>query len=263
MKIVSIISSYRKNGNTARLVGLVEEELQSTANVLSDSLEIETIFLGHIGIELCRGCRLCFDNGESMCPLKDEVLSIRDKIVEADGLILASPVYVEDINGIMKNWIDRMAFNCHRPAFAGKTAIVLTTSGVGSSNHALKTMRNALTTWGAYVDGQHKFRAGELMNIEDMKAKYHHEIKEIADYLYHALKSKKALTPTLYSLIAFNVQQKYWQKNINSRHAVDLSYWTDNGWLEPRCAFYTANNASWIKVRIARLLGSIIAIFFI
>jgi multimeric flavodoxin WrbA len=36
-------------------------------------------------------------------------------MMRAEAYVFASPVYVEDINGVMKNWIDRMAFNSHRP----------------------------------------------------------------------------------------------------------------------------------------------------
>jgi multimeric flavodoxin WrbA len=35
--------------------------------------------------------------------------------------VFASPIYVEDVNGAMKNFIDRMAYNCHRPRFFGRS----------------------------------------------------------------------------------------------------------------------------------------------
>lgn len=263
MKILSLVSSYRKNGNTERLVNLIEEELQLIGKELNEPLEFERILLGHAGVHTCHGCRLCFDKGEEMCPIKDSTLEIRDKIVEANAIILASPVYVEDVNGIMKNWIDRMAFNCHCPAFAGKAAVIVTTSGGGSTNHALKTMKTALTTWGFYIDGCQNFQEGALMKTEDMKARYYHKIRRIANSLFIALKNEKALKPTFYSLIAFKIQQKYWQKNCNDKYSVDYAYWSNRGWLEPHCEFYTANKASWIKIKIARVLGSIISVFFI
>lgn len=97
MKIISIASSYRKKGNTGNLIQLIEEQIKLIANQQDVQLEFETIFLGHSDIQSCRGCRICFDKGEEMCPLKDELLTIRDKIREADGIILASPVYVEDV----------------------------------------------------------------------------------------------------------------------------------------------------------------------
>lgn len=60
--------------------------------------------MAYSDIQFCRGCRIYFDKGEELCPIKNGLLNIRDKINSADGIILASPVYVEDINGIMKNW---------------------------------------------------------------------------------------------------------------------------------------------------------------
>ncbi|MDP4090618.1 MAG: flavodoxin family protein, partial [Bacillota bacterium] len=125
MKIISLVSSYRSNGNTIRIVSLIENQLLSIARTDGIGLEIERIQIGHSDIRTCLGCRACFDKGEEMCPLKDDLLAIRDKICQADGILAASPVYVEDVNGIMKNWIDRMAFNCHRPAFAGKAAYIV------------------------------------------------------------------------------------------------------------------------------------------
>lgn len=262
MKVLSIISSYRKNGNTERLVSLIEEELQSLAKFQHELLEIERIFLGHAEIKTCIGCRVCFDKGEALCPLKDELLSIREKLNEADGIILASPVYVEDVNGIMKNWIDRMAFNCHRPAFADKAALVLSTSGGGSTNHALRTMRTALMTWGFYIKDQEKFSTGALMEVEEMNNHFQSKIQKIAKNLYIAIKHKKVLKPSFYSLIIFKVQQKYWQRRINKQHTFDYIYWNQKGWLEPKCTYYSIIKANWLKVKIARSLGAIIALFF-
>lgn len=263
MKIISITSSFRRNGNTERLVSLIEEELQLAAEVMHEPLEIERISLANVELGLCQGCRACFDNGEEMCPRKDDVLLIRDKISEADGVILASPVYVEDVNGIMKNWIDRMAFNCHRPAFAGKTAVVVTSSAAGSTNHAIKTMSNALTAWGFFVEGQHKFRLGAFMETQAMKVRYGTKIKRAAEGLLNNIKNQKALKPSFYSLTVFKIQQKYWQKRKDASNTFDYTYWSSKGWFEPQCEYYISNEASWIKVKAARLFGSIIAMFFI
>jgi hypothetical protein len=69
MKILSIVSSYRMDGNTGRTVSLIEEQLQKEAAQRHVSLEIERISLGRLDVRTCRGCRLCFDRGEDMCPI--------------------------------------------------------------------------------------------------------------------------------------------------------------------------------------------------
>lgn len=261
MKIISLVSSYRKNGNTERVVRLFEEQILLTADEFHVPVEFERISLGHADIKICRGCRACFDKGEEKCPLKDDLLAIRDKILEADGIIAASPVYVEDINGIMKNWIDRMAFLCHRQAFAGKTALAITTSGGASSNHALNTMKRALISWGVQVAGQGKFRTGSLMKTEEIKARHQNKTSKAADHFFRAIK-KECVIPSFYSLVVFKVYQSYWHKS-KKKNTYDFAYWQNKGWIEPRSTFYIAHKANWIKVKLARLVGGIVALFFL
>lgn len=263
MKIISIVSSARKDGNTERITKFMELELKKAAEKSNTKAEFEHINLGNLNVKFCRGCRICFDKGEALCPLKDEVLNVRDKITEADGIILASPVYVEDVNGIMKNWIDRMAFNNHRPAFAGKSAVVLTTSGVGSSNHALKTMKSALMAWGFSISAEGKFRTGGRMDSEKIKSRHGSKISFIADKLFNDVHKGKAMNPTFGSLIYFKVQQKYWQKSRIKPDMLDLSYWKDKGWTQRSCSYYIPNKAGFIKVRLAGMAGNIISRFFI
>ncbi len=140
MKILICVGSYRKNGNTARVADLVEEKLVKLAAQAHVPLEIETVFLAHQDIGLCRGCRVCFDKGEDLCPLHDDFLAVKAKMLEADGIVAASPIYVDDVCGTTKNWIDRLAHVCHRPQFAGKCAYLITTVGSGPSRHALRTL---------------------------------------------------------------------------------------------------------------------------
>lgn len=263
MKIISIVSSGRKNGNTERVVRHIEEELMQIAIKKNVQVELEQIHLGYSDIKFCRGCRICFDKGEDLCPLKDELLNIRDKIAQADGVILASPVYVEDINGIMKNWIDRMAFNCHRPAFAGKTAMIITTSGISSTNHSLKTMKSALHTWGFHVSAQSKFRTGGFIEEEQINARYGHKIKIIANKLFNTINNCRAEAPSFYSLMVFKVQQKYWQKTKKEWNTFDYFYWKNKEWLEENCNYYIPNKSSFIRVKLAGFVGNIVSIFFV
>ncbi len=263
MKIIALVSSYRIDGNTNKAVSLIEKQLLSTADKENIALEVEKVQLSYLDIITCCGCRICFDKGEEKCPLKDDLLAVREKIQQADGILAASPVYVEDVNGIMKNWIDRMAFNCHRPAFAGKTAYIITTSGGGTSNHTINTIKNAFTSWGIDFAGSSKFRAGVLMDSVEMESKYNNKIKKAAEILFKAVKNNSAQNPSLYSLIAFKVQQKSWQKSTQRQDTVDYQYWKKNKWLERNCNYYIPNKASLLKIKFARLIGSIIAIFFI
>jgi len=263
MKIISILSSGRKNGNTAHFATEIESELQEIGKIYETPMVFERIRLSELNLKFCCGCRLCFDKGEGCCPLTDDLLAIRDKISQADGIILGSPVYVEDVNGIMKNWIDRMAFNSHRPAFAGKAAIVITTSGGGSTMHAANTMATALNTWGFQVAGKTKFRAGSNILEHEIKTRYDRKIKQTAKKLFDSIQSQSVGCSSFNSLMFFKVQQKHWQKNTPKQETYDYRYWKNKGWIEPSCKYYTPLDTGHLKVMIARLAGSLVALFFV
>jgi len=156
-----------------------------------------------------------------------------------------------------------MAFNCHRPAFAGKAVYIVITSGGGSSNHTINTIKNAFTSWGMHFAGSSKFRTGALMDSVVMESEHNSKINKAARGLLNAVKNNLAQRPTLYSLIAFKVQQKNWQKATQCKETIDYQYWQSNEWLHKSCNYYIPNKASFLKIKFARLIGSIVAIFFI
>ncbi len=263
MKILLINSSYRINGNTSRIISIFEEKFIKLSEELGLCIETEKVHLAHYKINICRGCRVCFDKGEDKCPLGDDLLNIYDKMMQADGYVVASPVYVEDVNGIMKNWMDRMAFNSHRPAFFGKNVMLVTTSGVQSSNHSLKTMQTAFNTWAMNVICKMKFRLGALSEMEEIKSKYDESISRISKSFVQGIEKKSAEKPSLYSLIVFTVQQTCWLKNQQYKDTFDYKYWEEKKWLENGCAFYFPQKSNALKVKIAKIIGKVVAAFFV
>ena len=258
MRVLAINSSYRKNGNTARMIEMVAAQMQEILSNKQENFEFEIVHLGHQNIGFCRGCRVCFDVGEQKCPMQDDLLSFHEKMQAADGLILASPVYVNDVNGIMKNWIDRMAFICHRPAFAGKQAFILTTVGLGPTHHAMRTLANALTTWGYTLVGQQGFRMGARMPKTQAETQFQDRTKSIAEKFYRAL--EKPPVPSFLSLMTFRIQQGYWWRE-QADDSVDLQYWQSQGWTHPEQDYYIRHQASKNKVALARLIGAMLTPF--
>ena len=123
MKILVIIGSLRK-GNTYHTVQKVEQLHKK----ISDC-EYEYIFLKDINFGLCKGCFTCISKGEEHCTLKDDRDWIIQKIEASDGVILASPNYVSNVSWLMKNYIDRFAYICHRPKYFKQKFMLLVTSG--------------------------------------------------------------------------------------------------------------------------------------
>lgn len=260
MKIVLINSSGRPNGNTDRLLKVLENELIKTAERQRNSIEIRHVILSEMEIKSCRGCRCCFDKGD--CPLKDAVVEIEALITDCDALVLAGPVYMEDINGIMKTWIDRMAFHAHRPTFFDKYAIVISTSGAGTSNHSLNTMRNALMAWGFHILSARKFRMGAYMEDKLIKERYSSKLSDLAMSLISSFHKNVAQKPTLFSLVSFRIQQKYYRTS-NRVGALDRAYWKEKGWLNSNTYFYMPVKCNPVKLLISNVLGAIISTLFI
>lgn len=233
--------------------------MEAVAARQGEPLVFETLYLGHLDIEMCRGCRTCFDRGEERCPLKDDVPAIRAKMDAADGFILASPVYVNDVNGVAKNWIDRLAYVCHRPAFAGKCAYLLATVADSPTSHTLRTMNIALRTWGFHIVGQAGYKMGALMPQAEVEARYEEEAGRVAEDLFRAVSQQQYLWPSFLSLMIFRIQQRAWQEA--PAETLDYGYWKGQGWFDPNRTFYIEHRANRAKVTVARLVGGVLGRF--
>jgi multimeric flavodoxin WrbA len=261
MKLLLINSSARTNGNTGRVMALFEESMNKQAMEAGIALELVRVNLSLLNLAHCLGCRACFDRGEAACPRKDDLLALREQMLCADGYLIASPVYVEDVNGTMKTLIDRMAFTSHRPALYGKTALLFVTSGIGASNHALHTMRTAFGTWGIRVTRGMKFRLGALSAQQEVCAKYDDKIRRAATAFLRVLR-QTPYRPSFYSLLAFTVQQSYWRKHVEVQGTYDYQFWNKSGWLDRGRVYYDASVVHSCKVYAARALGKCVALFF-
>ena len=103
MKVLMINGSPRKNGNTS--VALREIE-----NIFSESgVEFETIQIGNQDIRGCIACGSCFKNGR--CVFNDIVNEMAKKFEEADGLVVASPVYYASANPTLVALLDRLFYS--------------------------------------------------------------------------------------------------------------------------------------------------------
>ena len=99
--VLIISASPRKNGNSDLLCN---EFLKGAVDA---GHQVERIFLADKKINYCVGCGLCSRNDYSGCSQKDDMEDLVEKMIEADVIVLASPVYFYTINAQMKTFIDR------------------------------------------------------------------------------------------------------------------------------------------------------------
>lgn len=103
MKILMINGSPRKNGNTSIALKEMEQIFQT------EGIETEIIQMGNQNIRGCIACYSCKKNGK--CVFDDMVNEAAPKFQEADGLVIASPVYFGSANGTLVSFLDRLFYS--------------------------------------------------------------------------------------------------------------------------------------------------------
>ena len=244
-QITVILGSPRSKGNTYQAVRLLEEQLCP-----NNGIEFKYISLGKLNLEYCRGCLLCTKRGEDFCPCRDDSLTLRDEMLDADGIVFAAPVYVHTVPALMKNFYDRFAYMCHQPHFRDKAALLLVTTELSGVDETLELMSFAATTWGFHVADclgivQSGFR-------ED--GPYRAEIKErllmASDRFHQALTTPRPLA-SFKELALFNLLKT---KITLHREAFphDYRYWQEQGWLTR--SFFNEDEAPKLKSFLARTM---------
>ena len=129
MKILGIVGSPHKNGLTNQLV---EEVLKGAA---ADGAITEIMYLADYDIRPCVGCQgaTCWNDGK--CRFDEKARERNMMLGKADGLVFGAPVYIHDINGLSKDYIDKVRVPPRGGRYGpfqptnGKPAIAVTVAG--------------------------------------------------------------------------------------------------------------------------------------
>lgn len=191
MKVLAIMGSPRKKGNTFKAV----ERVKNTLVNMDEKLDFEFLFLADCRLEMCKGCFTCFAKGEDKCPLKDERDLIYSKMMEADGIIIAAPTYAMGVPALMKNFIDRFAYTLHRPCFFDKVFLAVSTVG------GVMGVKQALTQLALLSAGAKKsLRLGVSMPpicMPMLEKKAAKQIRKNTKAFYYAMSKEKRRLPGL------------------------------------------------------------------
>jgi multimeric flavodoxin WrbA len=122
MKVLLVNGSPRKNGLTAQSLAIVERKLAEAG------IESEWFQLGNKPVRGCQHCNGC--ERTSRCVFKDDAANeLIEKILEADGIVVGSPVYFAGPNGALCALLDRAFYAASNFGyhFAGKPAAAVAT----------------------------------------------------------------------------------------------------------------------------------------
>jgi multimeric flavodoxin WrbA len=139
MKVVAFNGSARKDGNTAILVNVVLKELKKAG------IKTELVQLAGKKIRGCTACGKCFENQDKQCAVKGDVANdCIEKMLQADGIILASPTYFADVSTELKALIDRSGFvaKANQDMFKRKVGAGVIAVRRGGAIHAFDTINH-------------------------------------------------------------------------------------------------------------------------
>ena len=103
MKVLMINGSPHANGNTTMALKEMEKIFAA------EGVDCETIQVGNKDIRGCIGCYRCGELGR--CVFDDVVNEVAPKFAEADGIVIASPVYFASANGTLVSFLDRLFYS--------------------------------------------------------------------------------------------------------------------------------------------------------
>ena len=124
MKILAIMGSYRKGKTIDTLIDKAIEGAKAT----NSELEIEKITLVDQKIEFCMGCMTCFKDDLSKemakCVIRDDMDSLNPKILEVEGYIFGTPVFMAHETAIMKQFLERICWIFGKPAQKRRKVVI-------------------------------------------------------------------------------------------------------------------------------------------
>jgi len=105
MKVLILNGSPRVGGNTSIALGEMERVFAE------EGIEFETVQVGNKEIRGCIACGSCYQSGK--CVFDDLVNEVAPKFREADGMVVASPVYYASANSTLTSLLDRLFYSTH------------------------------------------------------------------------------------------------------------------------------------------------------
>ena len=155
MKILAISSSPRKGGNSDTLIDCFIDGARQT------SAAIEKIRVAELDISPCKGCEDCYATGQ--CSIDDDMQGLYPKLMDADAVVIASPIYFMSVPAQLKVIIDR----CHaiwsryehlgQPRGEKRKGYFLSTSGVESAkatDYTVGVIKALFATLGVEYTGE-------------------------------------------------------------------------------------------------------------
>jgi len=223
--------------NGTELKGCTYQIKETFLSVLREGNEITEFYLPKDMPYFCTGCKTCFFRDEKLCPHAKHTMPLWDKILEADLLVFAAPIYGLGIPAQMKALLDHLCCHwmVHRPekAMFTKRAVILTNSIGASNRKAQKDIATSLNWLGISNVSCLGFGLFEGVIWEELSQKRKNKIKRKIIRLAGKYEKFKPGRMRLKVRIRFFIC-KMIHKGLLKKEEIpsaDNQHWLNNGWI--------------------------------
>jgi len=233
MKITIIHGTNRKGSTyhiTHQIINSLDKRIQP---------EIKEFFMPQALPHACVGCYRCIVESESKCPHSSFTEVLKQSMLDADFIILTSPVYVFNVSGSMKSFLDHFGYQwmSHRPekTMFNKLGLSVVTAAGAGLKPTQKTLKTNLNFWGIKQTFGFK-HAVMAKSYEEIPSKIKNQIDKKSKKLAQSI-SKAYLYPKKkpegITRLYFYVM-RLGKKGHPEWNEVDHSYWLKNHYFESK-----------------------------
>jgi NAD(P)H-dependent FMN reductase len=240
-------------GSTAMMIEMLRPTLAE------NGFSLEVINLCEQDIDYCIGCAVCMEKGR--CWIPDDHAGIVERLLAADGIILASPVYFLHVTAQMKTFLDRSLAFGHKPRPSWKPGLAVSVSAGYGETRAAEYLESLLRVYGAFGVG--RFTAlstgpGEFLGKPAVEAR----ARDLALDLAQAVKGKRRYPASDSDLIFYQFMGALVRDHRDSIMKDDFEHWKKQGLYEgfetyiqqerTRLPYDPEMRKSWLQEMIAR-----------
>jgi len=213
-------SPHAGAGNTALMLAMIGDSLSRLGH------RLDVIHLTDHVIEYCVGCGYCMEKGK--CWVPDDHAAIIDRLLAADAVILASPVYFFHVTAQMKTFLDRSLALGHKPRPTWKPGIAVSVSAGSGETHVADYLSGMLRVYGAFPVGHLTALAtvpGGFVGKDAVAARAADLARDVAQ----AISEKRRYPATDMDLRYYHFMSALVRENRNSVMKNDFDHWEKLG----------------------------------
>jgi multimeric flavodoxin WrbA len=213
-------SPHAGAGNTALMLAMIGDSLNQLG------IRLDVIHLSDHAIEYCVGCGYCMEYGK--CWVPDDHAAIIGRVLAADAVILASPVYFSHVTAQMKTFLDRSLALGHKPRPTWKPGLAVSVSAGSGETQVADYLAGMLRVYGAFPVGQLTALAtvpGGFVGKDAVAAR----ATDLARDLARAISEKRRYPATEMDLRYYHFMSALVRDNRNSVMKNDFDHWEKLG----------------------------------